>query len=151
MHPLNFGVTVCKTVCPMLSDRCPRPLSCLSVLSMSVMDVTLVCCCQTIGWIEMKLDKQIGLDPGRIVLDGDPSPLRQKGQIPQFSAHIGCGQMAGWIKMKLGTQVGLVPGHIVLDGTQLPRSTRGTAPSTFRPLSVVIKARHESRCHLLWR
>jgi len=28
---LNFGATVCKTVCPMLSDRCPVYLFCLSV------------------------------------------------------------------------------------------------------------------------
>jgi len=35
-------VTICKTVHPMLSDRCPVYLSCLNVLS-----VTLVYCGQT--------------------------------------------------------------------------------------------------------
>jgi len=43
----TFRATVCKTVRPMLSDRC---LTCLSVLS-----VTLGYCGQTVGWIKMKL------------------------------------------------------------------------------------------------
>jgi len=41
----SVNSTVCKTVRPMLSDRCPL---CLSVLS-----VTLVYCGQTVGWITM--------------------------------------------------------------------------------------------------
>jgi len=52
-----------------------RPLSvCLPCLS-----VTLVCCGQTVGWIKMKLGTQAGLDPGHIVLDGDPAPASQNG------------------------------------------------------------------------
>jgi len=43
----RFWATVCKTVRPMLSDRC------LSVLS--VLYVTLVYCGQTVGRIKMKL------------------------------------------------------------------------------------------------
>jgi len=61
-----FWATVCKTVRPMLSDRC---LSCLSV--------TLVYCGQTVEWIKMKLGIQVGLGPGHIVLDGDIAPLPQ--------------------------------------------------------------------------
>ena len=35
----------------------------------------------------MKLDKQVGLGPGHIVLDGDPaSPPLKGGRSPQFSA-----------------------------------------------------------------
>ena len=34
----------------------------------------------------MKLGKQIGLDPGHIVLDGDPGLPPTKGHSPQFSA-----------------------------------------------------------------
>ena len=49
-------------------------LSCLSVLS-----VTLVYCGQTVGRIKMKLGTQVGLSPGRIMLDKDPAPLPQKG------------------------------------------------------------------------
>ena len=43
---ISFWATVCKTVRPMLSVRCPV-LSCLSV--------TLVHCAQTVGQIKMKL------------------------------------------------------------------------------------------------
>ena len=52
--------------------------------------------------------------------------------------------------MKLGTQVGLGPGHIVLDGNPAPPPQRAEAPS-FRPICVVAKWLHGSRCHLVWR
>ena len=58
----------------MLSD------SCLPVLS-----VTLVYRGQTAGWIKMPLGTEVGVDPGDIVLDGDPAPPPQKkgrGQSP---------------------------------------------------------------------
>jgi len=61
--------TVCKTVRPMLSDRC---LSCLSV--------TLVYCGQTLGRLKMKLGTQVGLGPCHIVLNGTYLP--QKGHAP---------------------------------------------------------------------
>jgi len=63
----NFWATVCKTVRPLLSDRC---LSCLSCLS-----VTLVYCGQTVGWIKMPLATEVDLGPGDIVIDGDPAAL----------------------------------------------------------------------------
>jgi len=85
----------------MLSDRC---LSVLSVLS-----VTLVYCGQTVWWIKMKLGIEVSIDPGHIVLVGDPAPPPQKGHSPQFLAHVCCDQMAGWIKMPLGVEVGLGP------------------------------------------
>jgi len=60
-----FWATVCKTVRPMLSDRC----------SVSpVLSVTLVYCGQTAGWNKMKLGMEVGLGPGHIVLDGDTAP-----------------------------------------------------------------------------
>ena len=31
-------------------------------------------CGQVVGWIKMKLGTEVGLGPGRIVLDGDPVP-----------------------------------------------------------------------------
>ena len=66
-----------KTVCPMLSDRCPV-LSCLSV--------ALVYCGQMVGWIKMSLGREIGLGPSDIVLNGDPAPPSEKGaqQFPLF-------------------------------------------------------------------
>jgi len=67
----HFWATVCKTVHPILSDRCLSVLSCLSV--------TLVYCGQTVGWIKMPLGMEIGLGPGCIVLDGNPAPSHRKG------------------------------------------------------------------------
>jgi len=72
----TFWATVCKTVRPMLSDRC---LSVLFILS-----VTFMHCGQMVGWIKMKLGMQVGLDPGHIVLDRDPAPLPQRGTTPSF-------------------------------------------------------------------
>jgi len=69
----------------------------------------------------MKLDMQVGLGPGHIMLDGDPAhPPPKGGRAPQFSAHICCSQMAGWIKMPLGMEAGLSPGDFVLDGNPAP-------------------------------
>jgi len=118
-----FRATVCKTVRPMLLDRC-----------MSVLSVTLVYCGQTVGWIKRKLGMQVGLGPGHIVLDGDPAAPYPKGQSPppQFSAHICCSQVAGWIKMPLGMEVGLSPGNFMLDGDQpTPPQKGGGVPSEF--------------------
>jgi len=39
----------------------------------------------------MPLGTEVGLDPGNIVLDGDPAPLPKKGgqqPLPQFSARV---------------------------------------------------------------
>jgi len=106
-----------------------------------------VYCGQTARWIKMLLGMEIGLGPGHIVLDWDPAP-QKGGHSPTFSVHICCGQTAGWIKMPLGTEVGLGPGHIVLDGDPAPPPQRGTAPN-FRPISVVAKWLHISRCHFV--
>ena len=65
--------TACKTVRPILSDRCPV-LSCLSV--------TFVHCRQMVGRIKMNLGILVGLGPGHIVLDGDPAPPPAKGHSP---------------------------------------------------------------------
>jgi len=121
-----FWATVCKTVRPMLSDRClPSPV-CLSL--------TLVYCGQTVRLIKMKLGMQVGLGPGHIVLDGDSALPPPKGHTPnfrQFSAHICCGQMAGWIKMPLGMEVGLGPGDFVLDRDQAPLPKKGAESPQF--------------------
>jgi len=55
----------------------------------------------------MKLDKQVGVGPGHIVLDERSAPLPHRGTAPQFSAHICCHQMAAWNKMSLGMELGL--------------------------------------------
>ena len=71
---------------------------------------------------------EVGLDPGHIVLDGDPAPHPKKGHNPQFSAHVCCGQTAGWIKIPLDTKVGLGPGDIVLDGDTAPLKKGHSSP-----------------------
>jgi len=78
------------------------------------------------GWMDQdETCMQLGLDPGHIVLDGDPTPPPPKGH-PQFSAYrpICCSQMARWIKMPLGMEVG----DFVLDREQAPLPKRGPSP-----------------------
>jgi len=89
--------------------------------------VTLVYCGQTVVWIKMKLGMKVGLDPGHIVLNGDPAPLQKRGaQLPpEFSVHVYCGQTAdGCIRIPLDTEVDLGPGDIVLDKDPAPPSKR---------------------------
>ena len=68
----------------------------------------------------MLLGTEVGLGPGRIVLDGDPAPApsalpERDTAAPRFSAQVCCRQAAEWIKMPLGTEVGLGPCYTVLD------------------------------------
>ena len=91
VHPStkSFWANVCKTVRPMLSDRCLSV--CLSVcLSCPVLSVTFVHCGQTVGRIKVKLGVQIGLGPGHIVLDGDPAlpPLKGHSPHPIFDPYL---------------------------------------------------------------
>jgi len=116
-----FWATVCKTVRPMLLDRC---------LSLYVLSVTLVYCGQTVGWINTPLGVEVCLRPGHIVLDGDLAPPKGHNS-PQFSTHVYCDQPAGWIKMPLGTEIDLGPGNIVLGGDPAPPTERGTASPNF--------------------
>jgi len=73
-HTVRFWATICKTVHP---DRC-----------LSVLSVTLVYCCQTVGWIKMKLGMQVGLGPGHIMLHGYPAPLPKGAQSPIFGPYL---------------------------------------------------------------
>ena len=80
----------------------------------------------------MQLGTEVGLGPGHIVLDDDPTlPSKGHSPSPQFSAHICCGQMAGWIKMILGREVGLGQSDIVLDGVPASPPKRGTAAHVY--------------------
>jgi len=45
---------------------------------------------QTVGWVKMQLDTEVG--PDDIVLDGDPGPPRKGAQRRHLSAHVYCGQ-----------------------------------------------------------
>jgi len=46
--------------------------------------VTLVYCGQTVGWIKMKIDMEVGLGPGHIMLHGEPALLSKRGKDPKF-------------------------------------------------------------------
>jgi len=60
------------------TDRCPVCLSVLSVCNV------VVYCDQTAEWMKMKLGSEVCLDPGHILLDGDPALLSQRGTAPIF-------------------------------------------------------------------
>jgi len=61
-----------------------------------------------------------------------------------------CGQTVGRIKMKLGMQVGLGPDRIVLGGDPAALPLKGhSPPPNFRPISIVAKRLHASKCHLV--
>jgi len=89
VREVSFWATICKTVRPMLADRCPVLPVCLCVM--------LVYCGQMVAVADwmctiLKLGVEIGLDPSHIALDGDPAPPPKRGTTPLFSAHIYCGQ-----------------------------------------------------------
>ena len=107
----SFWATVCKTVCPMLSDRClsvyPVCLSCLSVHDVGVL------------WPNGWMDQDETWHAGRprtwphCVSWGPSSPSPKWAQpLPQFLVHICCGQLAGWIKTPLGMEVCLGSGTL---------------------------------------
>ena len=91
---VHFWATVCKTIHPMLSDRC---LSCLSVLSCPVLSVTLVYCGQMVGRIKMKHGLRVGLGPVHIVLDGNPGPPPQRGTAKAFPSFLPIPDVAKWL------------------------------------------------------
>ena len=119
---------------------------CLSVC----LSVAFVHCGQTVGRIKMKLRTHVGLSPGHIVLNLDPALPPPKGHSPHpiFGPYLlrpnGC-----MVKMPLGMELGLSPGGFVLDGDPALPSPKRAEPPNFRPISIVVKWMHVSRCHLV--
>jgi len=60
----------------------------------------------------MPLGTEVGLDPGTIVVDGDPAPQEKGHSSPHLSTRV-LWPTAGWIKMPLGIEVGLGLSHVV--------------------------------------
>ena len=116
---LSGWATVCKTVCPMLSDRCPAcPI--LSVCDVGGLSPN--------GWMDQ--DETLYADrprPWRHYVRWGPSYPSRKGHSRQFSAHICCGQMAAWIDI---TWYGGRPGPM---GTPLLLPKKGAQPPIFAP------------------
>ena len=116
--------TVCKTVRPMLSDRCP-------ILSCPVCPVCNVGALWPSGWTDQDDTWHAGRPrPWPHCVRWRPSsPSPKEAQpFPQVSDHICCGQMAAWIKMPLGMKIGLSPGDFVLDGDLALPSPKGDRP-----------------------
>jgi len=110
----HFWATACKTVRPKLSDGRPAStaLSCRSVC----LSVALVHCGQTVGWIKMKLGTEVRLDPGHIVLVGDPASPGKGAQQPPI-----CGPRLLWPNGRMDQHATWYGGrHIVLDGDPAP-------------------------------
>jgi len=107
----------------------------------------------TTAWIKMPLGMEVGFSLGYIVLDGHPAPPHEKRgtAFPQFSANVSCAQMAGWMKMPLGMKVSIDPSDILLDGDPASLPKKRAAPPNLRPMSIVSKRLHRSRCHFVWR
>ena len=145
-----FWATVCKTVRPILSDRCLSV--CLSCAVLSVLSVTLVYSGQTVGRIKMKLDMQVGLGLGHTVLDGDSGPLPPQGHI-HTSANFGpyllwrygsIDQDAAWHGGRPRPRR-----HCVRWGPSSPPQKGVRALSNVLPMSIVAKRLRGSRCHLV--
>jgi len=136
-HDPTFWVTVCKTVCPRLPDRC-HVLSLCPECDVGVLWPN--------GWIKMKLGLEVWPRPWpHCVRRGPSSP--QRGTVPNFRP-ISDGQTDGRIKIPLGTEVGLSPCHIVLHGDPIsPPPKKKAQPPNFRPMCVVAKRLHAARYH----
>ena len=133
---LHFWATVCKTVRPMLSDRCPV---CLSVCDIGAL------------WPNGCTDQDETRYAGRprpcprCVTWGPSSPSSEGAQ-PTIFRQCPMWPTAGWMKTPLGTVVELSPGHIVivLDGIPALRERATAAPSFRRPMSIVATVAHLS-------
>jgi len=125
IRDLWFLATVCKTVRPMLSDRC---LSC-PVLSCLVCNVRCIVAKRLDG-LGCHLGTWYGGGPRprpHCVRWGPSSSPKKGHSSPQFSAHIYCGQTAGCIRMPFGMEVGLDPSDIVKRSSCHLRSGLGWA------------------------
>jgi len=127
-----FGEPVCKTVCPVLSDRCLFVCPVCRSLCPVSLSVMLVYCGQKVGWIKMKLGMEVGLGPGCIV-SRDPAPPPSKGHSLQIFSRCLLWPN-GWMDQD-ATWYGGRPWsrrHYFRWGTQLPLK-RGPAPPLFGP------------------
>jgi len=132
-HGANcFWVTICKTVCPMLSECCPICPVCLSVCNVGVLWPN--------GWMDQHETWHGGrLRPQSHCVRCEPSsPPIKRGTPPIFGSSLlwpndWMDQDAtGYGGRPLGTKVDLGPGYVVLDGDPAPFPLqRGTPALVF--------------------
>jgi len=122
---------------------------CYRTVVLSCPSVTLVYCGQTVGWIKMKLGKEVGLGPGHIVIDGDPAP--PKGHSPPnfrpcpLWPNGWMYQDATWYRGRRRPRR-----YCVRWESSSPSQKRGTAPN-FWPMSIVAKLLDALGYHLVRR
>jgi len=113
-----------------------------------------VYCVKTAGWIKMVLGVEVGLSPGDFVLDGDRASPSQKGggaPSPIFDPFL---LWPNGLMHQDATWYGGRPqpsGLCVRWGPR-PLAKKGAEPlPNFRPMSILAKWLHGSRCHLVQR
>jgi len=99
----------------------------------------------------MKLGMQVSLGPGHIVLDGDPAPLPKGAEPPIFGLCIVANRLDGSRCRLVRRYMPPPRRHCVKWGRSPPPQGGGTVAPNFRPMSIVTKRSHESRCHLVGR
>jgi len=138
----HFWATVCKTVRPMLSDRC------LSCVSCSVCDVGVFG--QTVGRIKMKYGMKVGLGPGHVVLNEHPAPPLPKGAEPPPFFRPYLLWPNGWMDQD-ATWYGGEPQPRGLCTRWGPRAPSPQSRPNFRPMFIVAKRLDGSRCNSVRR
>ena len=115
---------------------------------------------QTAGCIKMPLGMDVGLIPGDFVFDGDPVSLPKKGAPPLPKKGGGTPQIfgpclfwpSGWMDQDATLHEGRSqPRRLSVRWGPSPHSPK-RGPSTlpiFRPISIVAKRLHASKCHLV--
>ena len=137
--PLVFWATVCKTVRPMLSDRC---------LSCPVCDVGVL---WPNGWTDPDETWQAGRSLPWPHCDRlrSRSPSLKEAQAPIFGPYLlwtngSMDQDATWLEGRPRPKR-----HCIRWGPRFPSQKGGRDPN-LRPMSIVAKRLDGIRCHLIW-
>jgi len=112
-----------------------------------------ICCGQMVAWIKMSLGVEVGLGPGDFVLDGDPAAPPQKGGRASQIFGPCLLRPNGWMD-EAGTWHGgrLQPRRLCVRWGPSCLPPKGAEPPSpnIRPICIVAKRLHASKCHLVW-
>jgi len=135
--------TVCKTVRPTLSVRCPVCPSVLSVCNIRALWPN--------GWMDQDKTSHAGRARPRThyVRWGSSSPSPKGAQPPIFGPYLLWTN--GWMHKDVTWYGGRPqPRELCVRWRPSPLSNKGAEPPNFRPMSVVAKRLDGSRWHLAW-